>query len=320
MVIKTEVRTKVVEDRAIGKPIKDIMTDYKISKASVHKILNERTAELNIGGAGVEIAKQADPANLDAVLDTFNLNTDTEVSPVKAKGKGKGKGKGKVPKAIQELVELPVEVKPESTWSNFLSKAPTVEDDKAQLIQKITLNVQYYGDTILKDLISDVGAFKASLIKKSPTELKNLLALFESTRNIESTSMYIRNTYFIGTKLLENFGGFAKMKLRGLTDRLRAEQDLEMIFKEIAIAHASKFSKVTSPEMKLLMVTLSTIVQVDMMNRIMGQQQPQPVKITQSDAPQSTTAQPTQQTQAPPQSEQSEQKDVEELLKKFSDI
>lgn len=304
MVIKSDVRNKVVADREIGKPIKEIMTEHSISKASVHKILNERTKSLNIGGAlqSDNPVAPADPAALEAVIENLDINELVNTDGPKPKKAGP-----KLPKAPKAPKAPAV---PEPTWSNMLATVPTSEEDKAQLIQKITLNVNYYGDTVLKDLISNVEQFKSSLIKKSSSELKNLLALFESTRNIESTSMYIRNTYFIGTKLLENTSGLVKMRLGGLTERLRAEQDLEMLFKEIAITHASKFSKATSPEMRLLMITLSSIVQVDMMNRVMNgvpqqTQKPKPVVVEKAE----------QKVEA-----NSAQQDAEELLKKFSDL
>ena len=311
MVIKSDVRNKVVADREIGKPIKEIMTEHSISKASVHKILNERTKSLNIGGAlqSDNPVAPADPAALEAVIENLDINELVNTDGPKPKPTKAGP---KLPKAPKAPKAVAVPAVPEPTWSNMLATVPTSEEDKAQLIQKITLNVNYYGDTVLKDLISNVEQFKSSLIKKSSSELKNLLALFESTRNIESTSMYIRNTYFIGTKLLENTGGLVKMRLGGLTERLRAEQDLEMLFKEIAITHASKFSKATSPEMRLLMITLSSIVQVDMMNRVMNgvpqQSRPKPVEVKQ-------VAKEEQKVEA-----NSAQQDAEELLKKFSDL
>ena len=327
MVIKSETRQKVIADREIGKPIKEIMSEHGVSKASVHKILNERTKELNLPSVTntkvPDILKPPTKADgdLNEVIEMIGGNEFVPASDgmddvLKMLGQVKPKKGSKPKKPVQKKVATCSDgscEKQESSWSNALTVKQSPEEERAGLIQKIGLNVKYYGDSVLKDLIQDVDQFKASLLKKSVNDLKNILALFESTRSIESTSMYIRNTYFMGTKILEGTSGYLKMNLHGLTDRLRAEQDLEMIFKEIAITHASKIAKATSPEMRLLMITLSSVVQIDMMNRIMSVQQnrTQPVPPTKQAEKQEAKL---------PKSEDMDQKDVEELLKKFSDL
>jgi hypothetical protein len=59
------------------------------------------------------------------------------------------------------------------------------------------------------------------------------------------------------------------LKTNGMTDALlQQQQELNLIFKEIAIKHADKFQQSTEPEIRLLLLFGMTVLQTDATNRL----------------------------------------------------
>jgi hypothetical protein len=62
---------------------------------------------------------------------------------------------------------------------------------------------------------------------------------------------------------------FLKLKTDGFTDGLvRQQQELDMIFREIAIEYAPMFKMTNKPELRLAMVFTMTLIQTDSLNRL----------------------------------------------------
>ncbi len=60
-----------------------------------------------------------------------------------------------------------------------------------------------------------------------------------------------------------------KLKTDGMTDALMTQQkELDYLFRELAIKHASKFSGTSEPEVRLLMLFGMTLLQTDATNRL----------------------------------------------------
>ena len=137
-----------------------------------------------------------------------------------------------------------------------------------QLEQKIILNIQNFAPIF--HFIKDKDAFIKSLHDKKNSELRGILTTLETTRTTVNLSNQMKQIFFMASKGVEVGGAmFLKLKTDGFTDGLvRQQQELDMIFREIAIEYAPMFKMTNKPELRLAMVFTMTLIQTDSMNRL----------------------------------------------------
>jgi len=149
-------------------------------------------------------------------------------------------------------------------------KGPPREDT----IQRILLNADTFPAHY--PFIADKSAFIASLTDKSPEQLVDLLKMMEQTRSVNNLSAQMKQVFFVFSRATETLGSRIHLKTQGLTDALlQQQQELDYIFKELAITYADKLSATTRPELKLLAVFGMAVLTTDAHNRIKERLQPQ---------------------------------------------
>lgn len=136
-----------------------------------------------------------------------------------------------------------------------------------ETIQRILLNADTFPAHY--PFITDKNAFVQSLSEKSAHQLDDLLKMMERTRSVNNLSSQMKQVFFVTARATESLGTRIRLKTQGLTDALlQQQQELDYIFKELAIEYADKFNTATRPEIKLLMTFGMAVLSVDSQNRL----------------------------------------------------
>jgi hypothetical protein len=155
--------------------------------------------------------------------------------------------------------------------------------DRGQVIQQIMFNVEHFAPMIRKIIGEDAEVFVQSLPQRSDRELEGLLSIIDRTRSVGNMATTMRHTFYMaanGAEIITN--QFLNMRTRGYLQALQAQDtEISMAIKELAIEHYNKFSKMNRPEMRLGLLAVMTLVQLDSTNRIkeaMGNVPPVPTE------------------------------------------
>jgi hypothetical protein len=139
--------------------------------------------------------------------------------------------------------------------------------DRSQLMSKILLNVDTF--PALFPQFADRTKLMVDLGRYSVGELEGLLESVETTRATSNFSAQLKNVFFVVSRATETLGGLVRLKANGLTDALmQQQQELDYIFKEIAIEYSDSFKASSRPEVRLMMMFGMTLLQVDSTNRL----------------------------------------------------
>lgn len=235
--------------------IKEMCDKYNVSKATIHRIVavKESTASVHVPTVDDEFA---------GVLS----------------GKPKQETKQEVelprqfPKEKSPLLDSAVDRLADQIFSEPTPAPHIVEaenrTERTALTQRIILNVDNF--LPIFKFIDNKEHFIKSLHNKSIPDLKGLLETMETMRTTVNLATQMKSTFFIASRGVE-IGGqrFLKMRTEGLTDALlQQKEELDMIFREIAIDYAPYFKVTTRPELRLAILFATTVVQTDNSNRI----------------------------------------------------
>jgi hypothetical protein len=145
-----------------------------------------------------------------------------------------------------------------------------VEDpiERTAVLQRIMLNLDNFAPMF--SFIHNRQEFVASLHSKSLADLKGILTTMEQTRTTMNLANQIKNTFYMVGKATEVLAPkVIGLKTDGFVETLMSQkQELDMIFRELAIEYAPKFTFQTRPEVRLAMLYGMTLLQVDNGNRI----------------------------------------------------
>jgi len=143
---------------------------------------------------------------------------------------------------------------------------PEPEPDRQPIIQRIILNLETFPAHYP---LIDKNTFNASLSTKTAAQLQDLLTTMERTRTTNNMSAQMKQVFLVSARAAEVLGARIRLKTKGLADALLLQQqELDYIFKELAISYADKFTKASSPELRLLTLFGMTVLQVDSQNRV----------------------------------------------------
>jgi hypothetical protein len=174
----------------------------------------------------------------------------------------------------------------ESRIKEFQPSKPQDESKAVEFVETLMketpppqqLNTPQREDTIQRNadtfpshypFIQDKNAFVLSLSTKSAPELHDLLTTMENTRSLNNLSAQMKQVFLISARATETLGTRIRLKTQGLTDALlQQQQELDYIFKELALTYQDKFKSTTRPEIKLLSMFGMTLLSVDAQNRI----------------------------------------------------
>jgi hypothetical protein len=234
--------------------ITDLTEKYGISKATVHRVLSDVKEE--------EVQSVVIPTTTE--LEFGDILAGRERVPEQVKESAEEKKDPTLNRAIERLAE--------NMFAEDTIAMPKVmvEDpiERTSVLQRIMLNLDNFAP--LFTFIHNRQEFVASLHTKSLEDLKGILKTMEQTRTTMNLANQIKNTFLMLGKATEVlaprvFG----LKTDGFVDGLMTQQqELNMIFREIAIEYAPKFTFQTRPEVRLAMLYGMTLLQVDNTNRI----------------------------------------------------
>ena len=138
--------------------------------------------------------------------------------------------------------------------------------DRQPIIQKIIMNIETF-PTHFPSI--EKSSFTASLSEKSPSQLDDILKTMEQTRTTNNLSAQMKQVFLVSARAAEVLGSRIRLKTQGFADALlQQQQELDYIFKELAINYADKFNQASSPELRLVMLCGMTMLQVDSRNRV----------------------------------------------------
>jgi DNA-binding transcriptional ArsR family regulator len=285
MKVSAETRRAIFKAKADKVSIKDICEKFSLSKATVHRVLKAEP--------GLEIREIEVKTTIPVLNDFENksiefakiLQAEAPVEPINAKKEKVSK------KDMDDLINQVIgssddvdEVKeggPSAQRPRSVSFSQPSRRDLAQMMeepedvdlhnqleQKIILNIQNFAPIF--HFIRDKDAFIKSLHDKKNSELRGILTTLETTRTTVNLSNQMKQMFFMASKGVEVGGAmFLKLRTEGFTDSLvRQQQELDMIFREIAIEYAPMFKMTNKPELRLAMVFTMTLIQTDSMNRL----------------------------------------------------
>jgi hypothetical protein len=138
---------------------------------------------------------------------------------------------------------------------------------RKELIARILLNVDTFPN--LFPFAADRTKFLVELGQYSIADLTGLLENVETTRSTTNFSAQLKNVFFVVSRATETLGGLVKLKANGLTDALlQQQQELDYIFKELAIQYGDSFKGTSRPEVRLAFLFGMALLQTDSTNRL----------------------------------------------------
>jgi hypothetical protein len=239
--------------------ITQLTEKYGVSKATVHRILAD-TVDVTV--------PTMTSVDDDLVQEFGNVLTGRDEVPMVKESDVEKQERAEDKKAGERLAEhLFTETDSIVVPDDIMEM---VEDpaERIAVLQRIMLNLDNFGSMFT--FIHDKGSFVQSLHSKPLADLKGILKTMETTRTTINLSNQMKQTFLMISKGTEVLGArFLNLKTDGFVNNLVAQkQELDMIFRELAIDYAPKFTFQTRPEIRLAMLYGMTLLQVDNTNRI----------------------------------------------------
>ena len=288
-----EIRAKIAELNASGKSAREIAAVLGIGKSTVSTILRSTEGYVPKRAKKVEVAEEIqEPSAEMPISETEADNYLKAIEPPAPLPSVSDKAFladfARKMKSRKEKEEAPEELEAEEAPA---PRAPKVKEapkpkevpvvlDKGSLIAKITSLVQTFAP-ILTAHVKDPARFIESLQSKGVTELKTTLELLETTKTIHNGANGMRHLFTVAAGGVEQLGRMFRLRTEGYQQAIMSrEEELKLLFAEIAYENIDSIRKVQSPAARLALLMTTTLLAVDSRNRNSGSVAP-------SDAPKS---------------------------------
>lgn len=268
--VSEDIRRRILADKG-RVPVKDMIGKYGLSKATIHRVLSSPE---QVSESRSEVPENTIEVSLPTIGEASRdiINLITEETPEETAKKEKAE-----PPYMKQTIDAladdmfkdeddePVMERPRRGRVAF---APENLEARNALEQRIILNVENFAPIFT--FIKDRDQFIKSLHTKSSEELQGILTTLETTRTTINLSNQMKQSFFMVARGTEVFGSsLLGLKTRGFTENLMIQkQELDMIFREIAIEYAPMFKITTKPELRLLMCFSMSLMQTDSVNRL----------------------------------------------------
>jgi hypothetical protein len=222
----------------------DLAAKYNVSKATINRVIGKEVDEV-VQESFVEeyssVLKGDEPERVERPEDKV---------------------------AAERLAEHVFMEAPEEPLMEDITQMVDDPIKRTAVMQRIMLNLDNFGPVFT--FIHDKSSFVQSLHSKSLDDLDGILKMMETTRTTVNLANQMKQTFLMVGKGTEILGArFLNLKTTGFLDNLVAQkQELDMIFRELAIDYAPRFTFQTRPELRLAMLYGMTLLQVDNTNRI----------------------------------------------------
>ena len=207
-----------------------------------------------------EGAEREKEEKLDAFIDTLMGNQPAAMN---------------LPKGLQAALDEPFDV-PKSARNIREEVIVPVEYHlaggaarRAELTQKIIFNIQHFGPQLEIITGPNREQFIQSLASMSVAQLHETLTTLERTRSVGNIANGFKHVFYLLGQATETATQFIGMTTQGFTSQLKAqEQEVSMIMKELAIEQWERLKVMDSPQVRLGMLFVMTLIQVDTRNKL----------------------------------------------------
>ncbi len=268
--VSEDIRRRILADKG-RVPVKDMISKYGLSKATIHRVLSS-PEQVSEGRSEVpdNVVEVSMPTIGEASKDIINLITEETPEETAKKEKAEPPYMKQTIDALADDMFKDEDDEPimERPRRGRVAFAPENLEARNALEQRIILNVENFAPIFT--FIKDRDQFIKSLHSKSSEELQGILTTLETTRTTINLSNQMKQSFFMVARGTEVFGSsLLGLKTRGFTENLMIQkQELDMIFREIAIEYAPMFKITTKPELRLLMCFSMSLMQTDSVNRL----------------------------------------------------
>lgn len=269
--VSDDIRRRILADK--GKvPVKEMISKYSLSKATIHRVLSSPDAGSESRSEAPDRAVEISlPTIAESSRDFINLIVTEAPEETARKEKAEPPYMKKSIDALADDMfkddddEEPITERPRRGRVSF---SPENLEARNALEQRIILNVENFAPIFT--FIKDRDQFIKSLHSKSAEELQGILTTLETTRTTINLSNQMKQSFFMVARGTEVFGAsLLGLKTHGFTENIMIQkQELDMIFREIAIEYAPMFKITTKPELRLLMCFSMSLMQTDSVNRL----------------------------------------------------
>jgi hypothetical protein len=254
--------------------IAQMVDTYGVSKATIHRVLAGTGKEVSFDDKNeinLPTIDDMTPAieEYSAVLEGRDYSEPAPVKETKQERMEPAEDR----RALDQLASsmFSEDARVEQTGSPIPQDLRTMVEDPVErtaILQRIMLNLDNFGSMFT--FIHDSGEFVKSLHRKSLDDLRGILKTMETTRTTVNLANQMKQTFLMVGKATEVLGGrFVGLKTDGFVNNLVSQkQELDMIFRELAIDYAPKFTFQTRPEVRLAMLYGMCLLSTDNTNRI----------------------------------------------------
>ena len=258
-------KVEIVAKRNAGASLAELSEAYGVAKSTLSRlvtktneangpidgaVLSDFTAQLGLGAA------TAEPVPAPAPTTPKVMTPADEEAAITA-----------MRRLMEEEARQTVRIRAAQAVSASAVAAASSDDPKEAIIQKIVLNIENFGP--LLSFIKDPKAEILALPKKSFAELRSQLELIERTRSLANLANGMKHSFGMACLVTEvATQKFFKMQTGGFTRNILSQEDeLNFIFKELAVESYSSWQRYTRPEARLAMIFVTGLLQTDAQNR-----------------------------------------------------
>ena len=274
-----EIKAKIHELKANGATLRDIGTRLGIGKSTVSSILRSGQSSHEELPEPVSEADNMPRLTISELPDQDSYAKSLEPAPAATEAPNKAailefaktlrRRKEKVEEE-QAPEEAPEEAVPEPV---VVKKA--VPLDRGTIIAKISSLITAFGP-ILSSHVKDPVKFIDALPGKSLADLKSTLEMLETTKSITLGARGLFNMFNMVAQGVEKAGSqFLHLRTEGFsTALLTQEEELRLIFQELAYENVDSIKRVQSPTARLAFLMITTLLATDSRNRTSGVEAP----------------------------------------------
>lgn len=244
--VNDSIRAAVLSDSSLSN--KELQSKYGLSRSTIQRIQ----------AAVKEDVQTVEIPNLNERATEYFTPPAVEEAPIRTQ----------IPdSAVLDRLFKGLDAPPQQQLEAPQPRREVEGSSRKELIARILLNVDTFPN--LFPFAADRTKFLVELGQYSVADLAGLLENVETTRSTTNFSAQLKNIFFVVSRATETLGGLVKLKANGLTDALlQQQQELDYIFKELAIQYGDSFKGTSRPEVRLAFLFGMALLQTDSTNRL----------------------------------------------------
>ena len=275
-ILKRNTTAAIPQEQSVDVSIEDTQMPSLalIGQTDADQFLNS----INAVAPAVPDAPVSDAMETKSLSQRINLAesflTSDAMRPASSKG-GLFKSRAlRMPKVLEDVAEdtIPAQPGPLSpvVAPRSVAAVPSDASSKADLIAKITMNVEAFEPLLGSVVQPNRQSFVSSLYGKNERDLHVLLAVINKTRTLANVTNQLKGTLYMAAQGMEAITTkFIKMKTEGFAQAIMSQdEEIKMILKEMVMEQMESFDKYQRPELRLALLFSTTLLMTDSANRM----------------------------------------------------